>query len=149
MKNKKPNFWLMLLVGVAAFVWLFAELVRVFLEVVHRSGIPSVPLDGVIQHKVGELMVAGPLFLIVLLGNIWPKGKLAALADRARVVMVVGGLLNGLAWYSVRDRMAAGSFFRVWCLVLLVVGLFGARIAKWLVSKSKGKVNETNSPPNY
>ena len=129
----------MLFVGIAAFIWLFAELVRVFLEVVNRSGVSSIPLDGIIQHKVGELMVAVPLFLIMLLGNIWSKEKLFALANRMRIVMIVGGLLNGVAWYSVRDRMASGSFFRIWCLVLLFVGLFGAPIAKWLVSKTKEK----------
>lgn len=139
MEMKKLNFWLMSLIGTAAFVWLFAELVRVLLEVVDRSGVSSIPSDGVIQHKVGELMVGAPLFLIALLGNVWPKGKLFALADRTRIPMVVGGLLNGLAWYSMRERAGWDSFFRAWCLVLLLVGLFGSPIAKFVVSKAKEK----------
>ena len=129
----------MSLVGIAAFVWLIAELVRVFLEVVNRSGISFTPLDGVVQHKVGELMVGAPLFLVALLGNIWSKEKLFALVSRTRGMMIVGGLLNGLAWYSMRERVAWDSFFRIWCLVLLFVGLFGSPIAKWVVSKAKEK----------
>ena len=129
----------MLLVGIAAFGWLFAELVRVSLEVVHRFGISSIPLDGVVQHKVGELMIGAPLFLGALLGNIWPKEKLFALSHRTGIVMVAGGLLNGLAWYSLREKETWDSFFRIWCLILLFVGVFGSRMARWMVSKAKVK----------
>jgi hypothetical protein len=133
MRNQKLNFWLMSLVGLPAFVWLIAELIRVFFEVVNRSGFLSVPFDGVIQHKVGELMVGVPLFLILLLDNKWSKERTLALADQMQGWMIVGGLLNGLAWYSLREREAWNSFFRVWCLILLFVGLFASQIAKWLV----------------
>ena len=130
----------MALAGVPAFVWLLAELARAFFEVVGRSGIASVPFDGVIQHKVGELMVATPLFLVLLLGGRWPERALA-LARGTRAVMIVGGLLNGLAWYSLREREAWHSFFRVWCLVLLVVGLFGSRMAVWAVNETRRRNN--------
>jgi len=137
MEKRKLNFWVMLLVGIPAFIWLFVELLRVFLEIVNRYGIFSVPLDGVIQHKVGELMVATPLFLILLLSNKWSKERIITLVNRMRDVMIIGGLLNGLAWISMRDRESWDSFFRVWCLILLCVGLFGSQIAKWVVSKAK------------
>lgn len=127
----------MALAGIPAFIWLLIELIRVFSEVVNRSGILSVPLDGVIQHKVGELMVATPLFMLLLLSNKWSKERIFALANRSRIIIIVGGLLNGLAWYSLRERAAWNSFFRIWCLVLLFVGLFGAQIVKWLVSRAK------------
>jgi hypothetical protein len=127
----------MALAGIPAFIWLLIELIRVFSEVVNRSGILSVPLDGVIQHKVGELMVATPLFMLLLLSNKWSKERIFALANRSRIIIIVGGLLNGSAWYSLREREAWNSFFRIWCLVLLFVGLFGAQIVKWLVSRAK------------
>ena len=137
MRNRRLNFWFMALAGIPAFIWLVAELIRALLEVEARSGISSAPLDGVIQHKVGELMVATPLFLLILLINKWPEERIFSLADRTRVIMIVGGLLNGLAWYSLREREAWGSFFRMWCLVLLFVGLFGSRIARWMASREK------------
>jgi len=127
----------MALAGIPAFIWLLIELIRVFSEVVNRSGILSVPLDGVIQHKVGELMVATPLFILLLLSNKLSQQRIFALANRSRIIIIVGGLLNGLAWYSLREREAWNSFFRIWCLVLLFVGLFGAQIVKWLVSRAK------------
>ena len=107
------------------------------LEDIYRFGVLSVPLDGVIQHKVGELMVGAPLFLILLLSNKWPKERVFALADRTRIIMIIGGLLNAVAWYSLRQRETWDSFFRMWCLVLLLAGLFGSRIIKWLVNLSR------------
>ncbi len=92
--------------------------------------------DGVVQHKVGELLVAAPLFLILLLASRWTPERACALAERTRLVMLAGGLLNGLAWYSLRGRLAWDSFFRMWCLLLLFVGPFGSWIAKRLVSLS-------------
>lgn len=140
MKNRKFNFWLMLLVGIPAFTWLLFELIRVLLEVVYRLGISFVPLDGVIQHKVGELMVGAPLFLILLLSNKWSKENILSLVSGTRIIMIIGGLLNALAWYSLRHRESWDSFFRMWCLVLLLVGLFGSQIARWLVNLSRERV---------
>ena len=139
MEMRKLRFWVMLLVGIPAFIWLLAELVRAFLEVVNRSGLSSVPLDGVIQHKVGELMVGTPLLLIFLLSTVWPKERLFALINRTRVIMMAGGLLNALAWYSLRERESWNSFFRFWCLIILLVGLFGSQIAQWMVNKTPEK----------
>ncbi len=127
----------MILIGIPAFVWLFIELMRVFLEDVNRSGIASVPSDGVIQHKIGELMVGTPLFLVFLLSSKWSKEKIFTLINSLQIVMIIGGLLNGLAWFSLRERETWNSFFRMWCLILLIVGLLGTPIAKWVVNKSQ------------
>jgi len=139
MDKQKLNFWAMALIGTPAFIWMLAELIRVFSEVTNRSGVSSVPLDGVIQHKIGELMAAVPLFLILLLTNIWSKEKVFTLINRTQVVMIIGGLLNGLAYFSLLGRETFDWFFQVWCLILLVVGLLGAPFAKWFVSKTKEK----------
>lgn len=134
---------MMVFVGTIAFVWLFAELGRALLEVVDRSGFSSIPFDGVVQHKAGEIMVGAPLFLVALFGYVRSKENLFAFANRMQIVMIVGGLLNGIAWYSLRTRESLDSFFRTWCLILLVVGLFGSQIAGWLIAKSKQKTNGT------
>ncbi len=133
----------MLIVGIIMFVWLFAELGRILLEVVNRSGVPSIPFNGVVQHKIGELMVGAPLFLVALLSYVWSKERLVAFADRMQIVMIIGGLLNGLAWYSLRERESWDKFFRTWCLIILVFGLFGSQTAKWLVSKTERISNES------
>ncbi len=94
----------MTLIGIPAFIWLLVKLIKVFLEVTNRSGISSVPLDGVIHHKIGELMVSVPLFLILLLINKWSKEEVFTFINRIQVVMIIGGLLNGLAYFSLRGR---------------------------------------------
>lgn len=139
MDKQKLNFWVMTLIGIPAFIWLLIELARVFLEVANRAGVSAVPFDGVIQHKIGELMVGVPLFLILLLLNKWSKEKVFALVNRTQIVMIIGGLLNGLAYFSLRGRETFDWFFQVWCLILLVVGLLGAPIAKWFVGMTKEK----------
>lgn len=135
MRNRALSFRLMTLVGVPAFIWLFAELARVLAEVARRSGPSGIPFDGVVQHKVGELMVAAPLFGILLLGNRWPREQVLRLVDRTRLVMLLGGVLNGVAWYTLREPMVWSSFFRLWCLILLIVGVSGAEIARWLLNR--------------
>ena len=137
MNDRRLNFWIMVLAGVPAFIWLAAELVRVSLEVWGRSGVWSLAGDGVVQHKVGELMVAVPLYLLLLLANRWPVDKVSALANRTRIVMIAGGVLNAVAWYSLRDREPWDSFFRIWCVILLLVGLFGSQIAKWVTARTR------------
>ena len=129
----------MTLIAIPAFIWLLVELIRVFLEVTNRSGVSAVPLDGVIQHKIGELMVAAPLFVLLLLANKWSKEKLFTFINRTQVVMIIGGLLNGLAYFSLRGRETFDWFFQVWCLILLVVGLLGSPIARWFVRMTKEK----------
>jgi hypothetical protein len=135
--KQKLNFWVMTLIGIPAFIWLLVELIRVFLEVNNRAGVSAVPLDGVIQHKIGELMVAAPLFVLLLLTNKLSKEKLFTLINQTQIVMIIGGLLNGLAYFSLRGRENFDWFFQIWCLMLLVVGLFAAPFARWFVSKAK------------
>lgn len=147
MDKQKFNFWLMSLVGIAAFTWLLIELIRVFFEVVNRSGVSSIPLDGVIQHKIGELMIGVSLFLILLLSNKWTKEKVFVFANRTQIIMIIGGILNGLAWFSLRERESWDSFFRIWCLILLFVGLFGSQIAKLITNKAKIKSSITDESP--
>ncbi len=129
----------MAFIGIPAFIWLLAELIRVFLEVSNRSGVSSVPFDGVIQHKIGELMVGVPLFLVCLLSIKWSKDKIFTFINRMQIVMIIGGLLNGLAFFSLRGREIFDWFFQFWCLLLLAVGLLGAPFARWFVSKTKEK----------
>ncbi|MBV9959538.1 MAG: hypothetical protein JO360_14025 [Acidobacteria bacterium] len=142
MMSPRFNYWLMLIVGILAFSWLLFELMRALLEVIHRSGVSEIPFDGVMQHKVGELMVGAPLFIILLLLNKWPKERALTLVNGTRIIMIVGGLLNGLAWYSIRHREPWDSFFRIWCLVLLLAGILGAQIARWVINKSSERVVE-------
>lgn len=126
----------MTIIGAAAFVWLLAELVRVFLQVVNLSGVSSVPFDGVIQHKIGEFMVGTPLFLVCILSIGWSKDKIFTFIGRTQIVMIIGGLLNGLAYFSLRGRETFDWFFQIWCLIILAVGLLGAPFARWFVNKT-------------
>lgn len=75
MNKRAINFWIVLVAAVIAFGWMIAELLRVFFEVKTQSGVSAVPFDGVIQHKVGELMVAVPFIVIIALSNLWTREK--------------------------------------------------------------------------
>jgi hypothetical protein len=130
---KKFNQRLMWLVVVAALLWLCAELVRVSGEVRAASGWAGLPFDGVVQHKVGELLIAIPFAAVTLLTYMWEEGRLLLLIRRTRAAMWLGGILNGVAWLSLRH-------IKVWhpyCLLLLVFGLVGPWVAGLLVRKTK------------
>jgi hypothetical protein len=129
------NFWLIFVVGIVAFGWMIAELVRAFFEA--PPGLAAVALDGVIQHKVGELMVGIPFVAVLALSNLWPPERTRLLIKRTRFVMIAGGVLNVLAWYTLGDKFLAGSFLRIWCLVIFVFGLAGPSALTWMAGKMK------------
>ena len=136
MNKRLINFWLILFVSLIAFGWMIAELFRVFFEVKNSANLSAVPFDGVIQHKIGELMVGIPFVAILAFSNIWSPEKAFVFIRRMRIVMITGGLLNALAWYSLREKVEADSFLRVWCLVIFVFGLFGSWILSWMVNRT-------------
>lgn len=143
MSKRTVNFWLVLVTALVAFGWMIAELLRVFFDVKSRSGISAVPFDGVMQHKIGELMVAVPSVAVIALSNLWAREKVFALIRQTRVLMIVGGLLNALAWYSLREKFGADSFLRIWCLIIFIFGLTGSWLLLRMVNRTKGEVEKS------
>ena len=142
MNKRAVNFWLILVVALIAFGWMIAELVRVFFEVKSQSGLSAIPFDGVMQHKIGELMVGVPFVAILALSNLWAREKVSSLIRQTRIVMITGGLLNALAWYSLREKVGADSFLRIWCLIIFVFGLAGSWLLSWMVNRTKNEVGK-------
>ncbi len=142
MKKRTFNFWIIFIVGVVAFGWMIADLLRVVFEIKNRVGLSAIPFDGVIQHKIGELMAAVPFVAILALKNVWVREKIVSLIRQARIVMITGGLLNALAWYSLRERVGADSFLRIWCLIIFVFGLVGSWLLSWEINRTKREVDK-------
>lgn len=136
MNKRIVNFWLIFGVALFAFGWMIVELLRVLFEVTTLSGLSAVPFDGVIQHKIGELMVGIPFVAILAFSNLWSREKIFSFIRLTQIVMITGGLLNALAWYSLREKVSADSFLRIWCLMIFVFGSIGS----WLLSRI---VNQT------
>ena len=136
MNKRLINFWLILFVSFIAFGWMIAELFRVLFEVKSIYGFSAIPFDGVIQHKIGELMVGIAFVGILAFSNRWSTEKTFVFIGRMRIVMITGGLLNALAWYSLREKVEADSFLRVWCLVIFVFGLFVYWALSWMVNRT-------------
>jgi len=70
MNKRAVNFWLIFVVALIAFGWMIVELFRVFFEVKSQFGLSAIPFDGVMQHKIGELMVGIPFVAILDLSNL-------------------------------------------------------------------------------
>ncbi len=143
MNKRVINFWLIFVVALIAFGWMIAELLRVFFEVKSQSGLSAVPFDGVMQHKIGELMVGIPFVAVLAVSNLWAREKVLYLIRRTRFVMIIGGLLNALAWYSLREKVEADSFLRIWCLVIFVFALVGSWLLSWMVNRTKNEVEKS------
>lgn len=140
MNKRAVNFWFIFVVASIAFGWMIAELFRVVFEVESRSGLSAVPFDGVVQHKIGELMVGIPFVTVLALSNLWAREKVHSLVSQTRLVMITGGLLNTLAWYSLREKVGADSFLRIWCLVIFIFSLVGSWLLSWMVNRTKNEV---------
>ncbi len=143
MNKRAVNFWLISVVALIAFGWMTVELFRVFFEVKSQSGLSAVPFNGVMQHKIGELMVGIPFVAILALSNLWTREKVFSFIKRTRFVMITGGLLNALAWYSLREKVGADSFLRIWCLIIFIFGLVGSWLLSWMVKRTKNEVEKS------
>lgn len=127
------KFYLLLIwfVVIAAVLVLCAELIRVLGEVVAATGWTGIPFDGVVQHKVGELLIAIPFGALTLLKRVWNRERLLLLIRRTQVSMWLGAILNGVAWLSLRHT----KDWHPWCLLLLVFGFVGPWLARQLVGR--------------
>lgn len=139
MNKRAVNFWIILVASLIAFGWMIAEVFRVFFEVSNRAGLSAIPFDGVVQHKIGELMVGVPFAAVLALSNLRAREKVFSLIGKTRVVMIAGGLLNALAWFSLRERFEADSFLRIWCLLIFVFGSVGS----WLLIRMVSLASDT------
>ena len=139
-ERKRSSLWGTWAVLGAAMAWMVVELLRASWNVGRSAGIGAIALDGVIQHKVGELLVALPLIAVAVLSNVWTKERLLALIRRTQLLMWGGGVLNGLAWLSLRDQVD----WAWWCVLLLAAGLLGP----WLTHGIAARFGARDLPPS-
>lgn len=144
MNKRSVNFWIILVTALIAFGWMIAELVRVLSEVLNRSGFSVLAFDGVMQHKIGELMTGISFVAVLAVSNLWTREKVHSLIKRLRIVMIAGGLLNALAWYSLREKVGADSFLRIWCLVIFVFGLAGSWLLSQMANRTKNGAEKSD-----
>lgn len=124
--TRRPgNFWVMVIAGVLGGGWLLAALISDAVGVVAQKGVGRLPFDPTFQHKVGELMVAVPLFLAALFSPIRPKGWIAHNLLLWWPVTIAGAALNFLAWMGTADRAPWTEPNRLWFMLLVVVGMLG------------------------
>jgi hypothetical protein len=133
------NFWVMAVAGLFGGAWLLAALVVEAAPVVERRGWAALPFDPTFQHKIGELMVAVPLFLTALFSPVWPIERLLTWVERTRLVTAIGAGLNLLAWATSGERQPWTDVFRIWCLVLVAAGLVGPSLVKALLVRQAAR----------
>lgn len=136
-KLRRYNTLVIWIVSVPAALWLGAELMRAMLEVERTRGYTELLFDGVVQHKVGELLIMFPILCVLLALNRRSEEQMMRAIDGVRWMILAGGVLNGIAWLSLADRAVPTSFLRVWCSVLLVFSIFAPRVLKLIVAQEK------------
>ncbi|MGV8928527.1 MAG: hypothetical protein ACOH1E_02145 [Brevundimonas sp.] len=121
MTKTQINFWFMAVVGLAAGALLGWTL---YLAIVDAGpGGPEVLASATVQHKVGELMIAIPLFLTALFTRVRDHRSVAKGLMRAWPVTIVGAALNLLAWFNTIESAPWTEFNRLWFAGLVVVGV--------------------------
>ncbi len=125
MTKRELNFWFMAAAGAAAGIVLGWML---YLAVVHAAsgGLVAVVSDATVQHKVGELMIAVPLFLTALFSRTQPYRSVAKGLMQAWPITIVGAALNLLAWINTMERAPWTELNRLWFALLVVVGIVAA-----------------------
>ncbi len=127
MSGRRPmNFWVMAAAGLFAGAWLLWAMVEAAAPVVREGGAAALAADPTFQHKLGELMVAVPLFMAALLSPIRSGPSIARFLRRAWPLTILGGALNLVAWFGTADRAPWTEPNRLWFMLLVVVGLIGA-----------------------
>ncbi len=145
MSKTKLNFWFMAVVGVVAGGVLGWMLYLAALEAA-SGGLVAIISNATVQHKVGELMIAVPLFLTALFSRTHPHRSVAHALMRAWPLTIVGAALNLLAWIDTMDRAPWTELNRLWFAGLVVVGL----AAPPLIASAmrRGVTREQTNPPH-
>lgn len=138
--TRRPgNFWVMVIAGLCGGGWLMFALISDAAVVVAQEGIGRLPFDPTFQHKVGELLVAVPLFLAALFSSIRPKGWIAHNLLLSWPVTIVGGALNAMAWMGTADTAPWNEPNRLWFMLLAVIGLVGPTAIRALLNREKSR----------
>jgi len=122
MTKTQINFWFMAVVGIAAGALLGWMLYLAVVETA-AGGPAAVLASATVQHKVGELMIAIPLFLTALFSRVRPRRSVAKGLMRAWPVTIAGAGLNLLAWVNTVEAAPWTEFNRLWFAGLVVVGV--------------------------
>ena len=135
--SQRANQWLIILAGVIGGSWLLIALVADAAVVVRENGWLQLPADPTFQHKIGELLVAVPLFLAAYFSNVRPAGWVSHFIRRSWPLTAVGGLLNLLAWVGTTERAPWTEPNRLWFMFLFFVGLAGPPLVRAFLSRRK------------
>jgi hypothetical protein len=121
--------------------WMGLELLRVGWKLAESQGFAAMLTDGVVWHKIGELMVAAPFAWLAIMSNQWPVDKLQTFFSRTKWIMIAGGVLNGIAWLTLRYRVD----WHIWCLILLIWGTVAAPLfGKYIITLAQ-KIRSENT----
>ncbi len=139
MTKRMLNFWFMAVAGVAAGVVLGWMLYLAVIKAASEGPV-AVVSDATVQHKVGELMIAVPLFLTALLSRTQPYRSVAKGLMQAWPITIAGAALNLLAWINTMDLAPWTEPNRLWFALLVVVGIVAAPLIA--SAMRRGAVNE-------
>jgi hypothetical protein len=136
--NKRIFQFRLILISVAAWLgWILTEMLRAFLYITRMAEAEFSLCDGYFLQKLGELLIAISLGLIFLLSQRGSREKLLGFISGARIALMAGGILNGLAWYALIESTYWYSLRRLWSMALMIIGLFIADVIKRVVEQSE------------
>lgn len=121
------------LIMIGLTVFLLEELVRIALWTIPEWGFWTAITDGVILHKLGELLILPPLAAFALFNRKLPTERVIELIGKSRWVIWSGALLNLVAVFSLADRV----YWWAWPLLLAVVGgILPLLMMRWIRTRA-------------
>lgn len=141
-KPERVLYSVIMIAGILVLIWMITFYQ---LKISKATTIISVLLDPMIHHAVGEIMIVVPILLVVIAPYYFAYKAVFQKVAKLRYIILVGGLLNGRAWFFVQDTME----WHYWCLILWVISLVFffslSKIVRFLfASKDKEKMKSFN-----
>lgn len=116
--SRRLRYWLLLIIGALGAAWILWTLGLAVGETAANDGLGGLPASPVIQHKIGELMIVGPLWLAALMQTTKP---VSGFLLRTWPVALIGAGLNALAWWNALGPWT--DLNRLWFAGLVVIGV--------------------------
>lgn len=114
--NSIRTVYFAVIIGLAGLIY---DFVRYISKISYSIWSKNFLLDGVIQHKIGEFIIFIVLMSIVIYSKSHTKEAVLQLSKKLYPFIILGGVLNLIAWFDVVDRAS----WHIWCLILFVVSL--------------------------
>ena len=123
-RRKEYLFWMTF--GIFCLLLFIATWIRRVGIIGHDKGLMHILQEPTIIHKIGEVLLLGPFFIIFMGSFTQSRQKIYKWINIAAIPMLVGGVLNLYAWFELKDLV----FWHPLCLFIFAWGMVAVPLCR-------------------